>query len=117
MKDCFGFTLDQYLFYGGYPGAADLIKDHDRWEQYIQSSIIDTTINKDILMNTPVSKPALLRQSFELGASYSGKLLSLNKMLGSLQDAGNVVTLASYINLLDESGMMKLTMYFARKVR
>ncbi len=106
MNECFGFTLDQYLFYGGYPGAADLIGDTDRWEQYIQSAIIDATINKDILMNTPIGKPALLRQTFELGASYSGKLLSLNKMLGSLQDAGNTVTLAGYVNLLDESGLL-----------
>ncbi|MBR6455703.1 MAG: ATP-binding protein [Prevotella sp.] len=106
MKECFGFTLDQYLFYGGYPGAADLIGVPDRWEQYIQSAIIDATINKDILMNTPIGKPALLRQTFELGASYSGKLLSLNKMLGSLQDAGNTVTLAGYVNLLDESGLL-----------
>ena len=106
MKECFGFTLDQYLFFGGYPGAASLINETDRWEQYIQSAIIDATINKDILMNTPISKPALLRQTFELGASYSGEILSLNKMLGSLQDAGNAVTLAGYINLLDESGML-----------
>lgn len=106
MKECFGFTLDQFLFYGGYPGAADLINDPDRWEQYVQSAIIDATINKDILMNTPISKPALLRQTFELGASYSGELLSLTKMLGSLQDAGNTVTLAGYINLLDESGLL-----------
>lgn len=106
MKECFGFTLDQFLFYGGYPGAADLINNSDRWEQYIQSAIIDATINKDILMNTPISKPALLRQTFELGASYSGELLSLTKMLGSLQDAGNTVTLAGYINLLDESGLL-----------
>lgn len=106
MKECFGFTFDQYLFYGGYPGAAELINNPDRWEQYIQSAIIDATINKDILMNTPISKPALLRQTFELGASYSGELLSLTKMLGSLQDAGNTVTLAGYINLLDESGLL-----------
>ena len=106
MKECFGFTLDQFLFYGGYPGAAELINNPDRWEQYIQSAIIDATINKDILMNTPISKPALLRQTFELGASYSGELLSLTKMLGSLQDAGNTVTLAGYINLLDESGLL-----------
>ena len=106
MRECFGFSLDQYLFYGGYPGAAELISDPDRWEQYIQSSIIDATINKDILMDTPISKPALLRQTFELGASYSGELLSLTKMLGSLQDSGNTVTLAGYINLLDESGLL-----------
>ena len=94
MKECFGLTLDQYLFYGGYPGAAFLIQDEDRFQQYIQSAIIDATINKDILIDTPINKPALLRQTFELGAAYSGELLSLNKMLGSLQDAGNTATLA-----------------------
>ncbi|MBR5551573.1 MAG: ATP-binding protein [Muribaculaceae bacterium] len=106
MRECFGFTVDQYLFYGGYPGAAPLINDADRFEQYIQSAIIDATINKDILMDTPISKPALLKQTFELGAAYSGNLLSLNKMLGSLQDAGNTSTLAGYINLLNESGLL-----------
>lgn len=106
MKECFGFSLDQYMFYGGYPGAASLIGDEDRFSQYIQSAIIEATINKDILMGTPISKPALLRQTFELGAAYSGELLSLNKMLGALQDAGNTVTLAGYINLLDESGLL-----------
>ena len=106
MCECFGFSLDQYLFYGGYPGAAELVSDPDRWEQYVQSAIIDATINKDILMDTPISKPALLKQTFELGAFYSGELLSLSKMLGSLQDAGNTVTLAGYINLLDESGLL-----------
>ena len=106
MKDCFGFTLDQYIFFGGYPGAASLINDEERFNHYIQSAIIEATINKDILMDTPISKPALLRQTFELGAAYSGELLSLNKMLGSLQDAGNTVTLTGYINLLKESGLL-----------
>lgn len=106
MRECFGCTLDQYIFYGGYPGAATLIDDEDRFQQYIQSSIIDATINKDILMDTPISKPALFRQTFELGAAYSGELLALNKMLGTLQDAGNTTTLASYINLLGESGLL-----------
>ena len=119
MKDCFGFSLDQYLFYGSYPGAASLIDDDDRFQQYIQSSIIEATINKDILMDTPISKPALLRQTFELGSAYSGGLLSLNKMLGSLQDAGNTATLAGYINLLDESGLLcglqKFSMDTARR--
>lgn len=119
MRDCFGFTLDQYIFYGGYPGAAPLISDEDRFQQYIQSAIIDATINKDILMDTPISKPALLRQTFELGAAYSGSLLSLSKMVGSLQDAGNTSTLAGYLNLLNESGLLgglqKFSMDSARR--
>lgn len=106
MKECFGFSLDKYIFYGGYPGAAKLIEHSDRYEQYIQSAIIEATINKDILMDTPISKPALLKQTFELAAAYSGNLLSLTKMLGALQDAGNTSTLAGYINLLDESGLL-----------
>ncbi len=106
MRDCFGVTLDEYLFYGGYPGAASLIQDHDRFQQYIQAAIIDATINKDILLDTPVGKPALLRQTLELGAAYSGSLLSLTKMLGSLQDAGNTVTIASYLDLLKDSGLL-----------
>ena len=106
MNECFGFTLEQYMYYGGYPGAAPLIADDDRYQQYIQSAIVDATVNKDILMDTPISKPALLRQTFELGASYSGHILSLNKMLGALMDAGNTATLAGYLNLLGEAGML-----------
>lgn len=106
MRDCFGFTLDQYLFYGGYPGAATLIDDDERYQQYVQSAIVEATINRDILMDHPVGKPALLRQTFELGATYSGQLLSLNKMLGMLQDAGNTTTLMGYIHLLNESGIL-----------
>ncbi len=106
MHDAFGMSLDEYLFYGAYPGAVSLINDYDRFQQYIQSAIIDSTINKDILMDSPVGKPALLRQTFELGASYSGELLSLNKMLGMLQDAGNTSTLIGYLNLLNDSGLL-----------
>lgn len=106
MRDCFGFTLDQYLYYGGYPGAATLVGDDERYQQYVQSAIVEATINRDILMDHPVGKPALLRQTFELGAAYSGQLLALNKMLGTLQDAGNTTTLMGYIHLLNESGML-----------
>ena len=106
MRDCFGWTLDQYLFYGGYPGAATLIDDQDRYEQYVQSAIIDASINKDILMDTPIGKPALLRQTFELATAYSGEILSYNKMLGQLLDAGNTSTLVGYLTLLNESGLV-----------
>jgi hypothetical protein len=106
MRDCFGFSLDQYIYFGGYPGAATLIDDEDRFRQYIQASIIDATINKDILIDTPISKPALLRQTFELAAAYSGNILSLSKMMGTLQDAGNTTTLAGYLNLLAQSGLI-----------
>ena len=106
MRDCFGWDLDKYIFFGGYPGAAPLADDQDRYSQYVQSAIIDATINKDILMDAPVGKPALLRQTFELAASYSGMQLSYNKMLGMLLDAGNTTTIAGYVNLLNDSGLL-----------
>ena len=119
MKEAFGVTLEQYIYYGGYPGAAMLISDEERWRNYVSGAIVDATINKDILMDSPISKPALLRQTFELSVAYSGKILSLTKMLGTLQDAGNTVTLAGYLNLLGDSGLVtalqKFSMDAARK--
>ena len=106
MRDAFGLSFEQYLYYGGYPGAASLIHDPDRWSNYIRDSIIDATINKDILHDTPIGKPALLRQTFELGAFYSGQMVSLTKMAGALQDAGNTTTLSHYLHLLHDSGLI-----------
>lgn len=79
MRDAFGISLEQYLYFGGYPGAVFLIEDEERWAQYINGAIIDATINKDILYDSPISKPALLRQTFELGTAYSGEIVSLTK--------------------------------------
>ena len=106
MRDAFGWTPEQHVWFGGYPGAAPLVSDPERWSQYIGAAIIDATINKDILIDAPVGKPALLRQTFELAAAYSGKELSLTKMVGSLRDAGNTTTLSGYLSLLDASGLL-----------
>ena len=106
MRDAFDMSLDKYIYYGGYPGAISLIKDSDRWGNYIRDSIIDATINKDILYDTVIGKPALLRQTFELGAYYSGQIISLTKIAGSLQDAGNTTTLSGYLNVLKDSGLL-----------
>lgn len=106
MRECFNFTLNQYLFFGGYPGAAQLTEDRERWASYIQSSIIDATINKDILMNTQIRNTALLRQVLVEGSHYSGEELSSNKMLGLLQKKGNAETIITYTNLLKESGLL-----------
>lgn len=107
MHDAFGWDLDTFIFYGGYPGAAPLIKDTDRWADYISGSIIDATINKDILIDTRITKPALLRQAFELSSAYSGKELSLSKMISLLQDAGNTTTITGYLDLLGEAGLVR----------
>lgn len=106
MQEAFDVSLDEYLFYGGYPGAAGLVNDPDRWRNYISGSIVDATINNDILVDTPISKPALLKQTFELSAAYSGQLLSLTKLQGKLMDAGNTTTLSGYLELLDKAGMV-----------
>ncbi len=118
MREAFDFSLDEYLFYGGYPGAAPLSQDFERWADYIKNSLIEPTIARDILLLTRVDKPALLRRLFELGCTYSGQILSYNKMLGRLQDAGNTTTLAHYLDLLAKAGMLiGFTKYAGQVVR
>lgn len=106
MRAAFGWSLDQYLFYGGYPGAAPLIGDPARWARYVADSLIETSISRDVLLLTRVDKPALLRRLFELACRYSGQVLSYTKMLGQLHDAGNTTTLAHYLDLLAGAGMV-----------
>ena len=107
MRDALGWTLEQYLFYGGYPGAASLITDPVRWARYIADSLIETSVSRDVLLLTRVDKPALLRRLLELACRYSGQVLSYTKMLGQLQDAGNTTTLAHYLDLLNGAGMVR----------
>lgn len=107
MRAAFGWSLDEYLFYGGYPGAAPLIGDPERWTRYILDSLVETSISRDVLLMTRVDKPALLRRLFELACRYSGQVLSYTKMLGQLQDAGNTTTLAHYLDLLAGAGMVR----------
>ena len=118
MKEAFRWSLDQYLFYGGYPGAAPLIGEPARWTRYVLDSLIETTIARDVLLLSRVDKPALLRRLFQLGCSYSGQTLSYTKMVGQLQDAGNRVTLAHYLDLLSAAGMLTgLQKYAGEAVR
>jgi uncharacterized protein len=118
MRDAFGWGLDHYLFFGGYPGAAALIGDMERWRRYIVDSLIETTLSRDILLMRRVDKPALLRRLFELGCVYSGQVLSYQKMLGQLQDAGNTTTLSHYLSLLEGAGvLMGVPKYAGQKVR
>lgn len=106
MQEAFGFSLEEYIYFGGYPGCAHLIKNEKRWKNYMRDSIIETSISKDILMLTTITKPALLHQLFDLGAVYSSQIMPFNKMLGTLTDAGNTVTLSHYLNLLDQSRLL-----------
>jgi len=118
MHAAFGFSLEQYLYFGGYPGAAALIKEPLRWRRYLLDALIETTIARDVLLMARVDKPALLRRVFELGCRYSGQVLSYTKMLGQLQDAGNTTTLAHYLELLGGAGMLTgLQKYAGNAVR
>lgn len=106
MEAAFGWSIEQYIYFGGYPGSASLINDEERWKSYIKDSLIETSISKDILMLTRVDKPALLKRLFELGCLYSGQILSYTKITGQLQDAGNTTTLANYLKLLSDCGLL-----------
>jgi predicted AAA+ superfamily ATPase len=106
MREAFGFTVEEFVQWGGYPGAAPLISDRPRWLAYIRDSLIETTVSRDILYLVRVDKPALLRRLFELGCLYSGQVLTYQKMLGQMQERGNVVTLAHYLELLGGAGLL-----------
>jgi uncharacterized protein len=115
MRSAFGWSVEQYVFHGGYPGAAPLVRDDRRWARYILDSLVETTISRDVLLLSRVDKPALLRRLFQLGCSYSGQILSYTKMLGQLQDAGNTTTLAHYLDLLAGAGMLVGLPKYARQ--
>lgn len=119
MLEAFGFTLDEYIYFGGYPGPAHMIRDERRWRKYIKDSLVAPAIEKDVIMTSNIYKPVLMKQLFELGCNYSAEILSLTKAMGQLQDAGNVTTLASYLDILDQcallTGLQKYASDEARK--
>lgn len=114
MLEAFGLDLEQFIYFGGYPGGAKYVHDERRWRKYIKDSIVAPAIERDILTTKTIYKPALMRQLFDLGCAYSGKELSLNKMLGQLQDVGNVTTLANYLNTLGEARLLCGLQKYAR---
>lgn len=109
FKECqgvFGLSVDEFVFWGGYPGALPLRDDWQRFKAYVKDSLIETVVAKDILMMTPIKKPALLRRLFDVGCLYSSQILSYQKMVGQLQDAGNITTLEHYLYLLGQAGLI-----------
>ena len=118
MRDAFGWDLETWLDFGGYPGAANYIGDPELWMRYISDSLIDTTLSRDILQLETVAKPALLRHLFGLAAHYPSQVLSFNKMLGQLVDAGNTTTLSHYLQLLGQAFLITgLSAYSGGEVR
>ena len=106
IHNAFDLSLEEYLYFGGYPGSIPFIRDEPRWREYVRASLIEPNIERDILLMTRVDKPALLKRLFQLGCEYSGQILSYTKMQGQLQDAGNTVTLAHYLDLLSQAGLI-----------
>lgn len=100
-RRAFDWDLDRWIFFGGYPGAAPLIDNETVWRAYVADALVETVLARDVLALNTVGKPALLRHLFGLAAAFPAQVLSYNKMLGQLQDAGNTTTLAHYLKLLD----------------
>ena len=106
MQEAFGWNTDQYIWFGGYPGSAELIGDENRWKRYIATTMIETSISKDVLMLHRIDKPALLRRLFDIGCRYSAQIVSLSKIQGELNERGNITTLSNYLNLLDSARLI-----------
>ena len=121
MHEAFGWNINQYIYFGGYPGSAVYLPNESRWRRYMRDAIVSPAIEKDVLQTTYVYKPALMHQLFRLGCGYSGELLAYNKMLGMLQDGGNATTLVNYMEVLGESklltGLQKYTIDKSRRYR
>ena len=115
-KDAFNWNLDQYLQFGGYPAGAELINDEVRWQQFMKNSVLEPVIARDVLGVTSISKPALFRQTFEVCMSYPAQEISLNKILGSLQDSGNVTTIKHYLNLFEGAFLLKVLYKYSGSV-
>jgi predicted AAA+ superfamily ATPase len=118
-REAFGWDLETFVFFGGYPGAAPLIKDFARWRSYVLEALIETTVSRDVLSLSRIDKPALLRQLFYLVCELSGQVVSYNKLIGQLHDAGNTTTVAHYLRLLEDvwlaAGLPKYSGSMVRK--
>ena len=62
MNEAFGVTLDEWIYYGGYPGAQYYAKNFTRWRKYIRESLVVPAIEKDVILTTNIYKTALMKQ-------------------------------------------------------
>lgn len=102
MHEAFGFSMDEYVYFGGFPGLAPDIQDEDRWRNLMEDSIISPILTRDFLEIEEIRNPALLRQVFELACIESAKELSLTKMQGTM-NSGTVPTIKNYLDILNKS--------------
>jgi predicted AAA+ superfamily ATPase len=113
MRDAFGWDLDTFVYFGGHPGSARYIDDEQRWRDYIRETVIETTLSRDVLHMTRVDKPAALRRLLYVSAEYSGRELSYRKMMEGLDDVANATTVAHYLHLLSEAGLVTALQKYA----
>ena len=117
MHEAFGFSMDEYVYFGGFPGLALDIKDEDRWRNLMEYSIISPILTRDILEIEEIRNPALLRQVFELSCVESAKELSLTKMQGTM-NSGTVPTIKNYLDILNKSMTVQpLQNYSSSRIR
>jgi len=116
MRESFGWDFEKYLLYGGYPGAALLADDPERWRSFIIDSVIEPVLGRDIAGATTIAKPALFRQLFQTAMGLPCQTISYNKLLGQLQEGGNASTIKHYLQLLEGAFLIKLLPGFSKGV-
>lgn len=108
MEEAFGFDLQRYLYFGSYPGVAGVAVEgaEDEWRTVVLDGCLRPIIEQEIVAFTRVEEPALMKHLFEMGAHYSGRVVSFTKLLGHFRDAGNTTTLSRYLDLLEAVGLV-----------
>lgn len=113
----FKISLDKFISKGGYPGGYLLLKEDTRFKNYILNSIFESVINQDILRFATVKKPALFRQTFILASQFPAQEISYNKLLGQLQEAGNVDQIKYYLDLFSQAYLIKMIFKWGSTLR
>ncbi len=106
-QEAFGWSLNQFLFYGGYPGAVPFADDFIAWRDYVQNSLLETVVGRDIPAVQRVDNPALFRQTLHLACQHPAEIISLQKLVGQLQDRGSINTLANYLEFLSAAFLIR----------
>lgn len=114
-NEAYGLNFEEYLRFGGYPGSYPFIKNQE-WADYVKNSIVGTVIEKDILQYHNVKSPALFRQAFEILIGYPAQEISYTKLLGQIQDRGNVELIKNYIHLYSGAFLIKSLDKFSEKI-
>jgi hypothetical protein len=107
LQAAFGMSAEEavehLIGFGSYPGAFELRGDRARFLAYLRDAILEPALGRDLLALRAVRRPALLRQVFAVAASSPARIVSLQKLQGSLQDRGALETLSHYLALLEEA--------------